>query len=329
MAAAKTQRSSGTLTQTPSGIEVAYQEKPKRGYRVRAPLAVTSAIDSKDQDEYGPWQDVVSVTTALNVIHKPALTWWGMQIGIDGVVALVDRGLMQVCQTQEGGLALATLRLNDQGKRAWLAASGDRKFTEDLLTQEKLTTNHVRDKAGDRGNSVHAALENWLADRTIPVPELYPEHEQGYIRGLLKFLTDIGEVKTADAEITVASVRDGFAGRYDMSAVLKKCNLVQSPYWETPTGQPREEVRYDLPAGRYLFDLKTSKGVYETHLLQLEAYEAASVECGYPATKARICVRVSPDGTYSAVKSNATYDQFLAVLGCYKAMEQLKKTEAA
>ncbi len=327
MAKQQTERSVGFKVKTPSGIEIEYQEEPKRLYRAKAPD--------------GEWQENISVTTALQILEKPALKWWGMQVGIKGVIALVDRGLVGIGHTPEGvpSLFVPGLVETEPGTvvPGWKYASTDTDpvkpqkspAIEDLLTAEKLTVNHVRDAAADRGNLVHRALESWLEDRTLPIPDLYPEAERGYVVGLLKFLTDIGEVKTANSEIAVASIVDGFAGRYDMDAVFKKVSLVEENTRTTPTGIVRSEKRLELPAGRYLLDLKTSRGVYLEHKLQLEAYEGARLECGYPPTKARICVRVDADGTYEAKRSTATYDQFLAVLGAYNAIDALKASEKA
>jgi hypothetical protein len=34
------------------------------------------------------WVDVPSVTTALGILEKPALPWWGMKVGVEGVLEL-------------------------------------------------------------------------------------------------------------------------------------------------------------------------------------------------------------------------------------------------
>jgi hypothetical protein len=38
------------------------------------------------------------VTTILGVLDKPALPYWGNQIGVDGVIELVRRGLLVVVE---------------------------------------------------------------------------------------------------------------------------------------------------------------------------------------------------------------------------------------
>lgn len=65
--------SNGTTELTPSGLEVYFQSKPKRMYRVNG-------------------VEVPSVTTVLGVLDKPALPFWGNKVGVDGVLELIRRG---------------------------------------------------------------------------------------------------------------------------------------------------------------------------------------------------------------------------------------------
>lgn len=278
---------------TPSGINIEYEAAPRRLYRVR-----------RGSEE---WREAVSVTTSLDCLNKAGLPWWGMQQGVEGFIELVNRNF--ILASESGLWAM--------GEHQWEAATV--KNVVPLLTKNKLTVNHVRDKAGDRGQTVHDALEKWVEDRTMPVPEFYPETEQGYVRGLLAFLGDLGEVKTAEGEVMVASVEHLFAGRYDLEAVLHESNLVTKI--ASPGGK-RAEVRQTF-SGRTLLDLKTSKGVYTTHHLQLAAYEGARLECGYPKTQQQLVVHVSDDGTYEAVPSRATFEDFLAVLAVYNTVERI------
>jgi hypothetical protein len=94
-------------------------------------------------------KQVVSVTQVLGCIDKPALKWWGMKIGVGGCIELVRRGVT----------AAATLE------------SADPESIVALLTQEKLTVNHVRKEAADRGTRVHDALERWAKTNVLPDPE--------------------------------------------------------------------------------------------------------------------------------------------------------------
>lgn len=259
----------------PSGIKVFYQSEP-RMYKVND-------------------VEVPSVTTVLDVLHKGALTWWGMRIGVQGVCKLVERNLMP---------------------SEWWHTPED---VEALLTSHKLTVNHVRDQAGDRGTSVHRALEDWADARVIPDPDKYPDNERGYVEGVLKFTQDVRAERLL-SEVMVGSAEHAYAGRYDLRAKIQDSELVTSI---------KRDKREKFPAGTYLLDLKTSKGVYDTHFLQLEAYEQASQECGFPATMGRLVVRVSKDGGYEVHRSPAVFGDFLTVRRVHAALENLKARKKA
>jgi len=313
-----------TLTITPSGIEIAYfnTEKPKkRWYEVRS----TEHTDHETNE----WIEVPSVTTILGCLDKPALPWWGMKTGLAGAVELNARGLLTTAN--DGRLAVAV-------NGAWLYATADN--LADLLTFEKLTVNHVRDKAGDRGQAAHDAFEAWAALGTIPDPDaqvedeetgvrfLYEEDQRGYVEGLRKFCVDMGDAwETEGVEIAVGSREHGFAGRYDLRGkTTRDVKLVTKA--TTQKGEPlKKGPKYTtVPGGtRGLVDLKTSKGIYGTHLMQLEAYEGGGVECGYEPTDWRAVLHVTKDGLYEFKRARATYDDFLAILHTYAALERVKE----
>jgi hypothetical protein len=311
-----------THTSTPSGIEIDYFVEPKRKYEVRALLG-----DPQD-DTFTPWIEVPSVTTVLGCLDKPALPWWGMKIGAQGVIELNERGLLTTAQ--DGKIAVAI-------NGAWLYATPENVC--DLLNREKLTVNHVRDKAGDRGQATHDAFEAWAALGTLPNPDaqvedeeqgtrfLYPEEERGYVEGLRKFCVDIGDAwTTGGVEIAVASVEHEFAGRYDLRGeVTRDVKLVTKA--TTQRGEPlKRGPKYTVVPGgtKGLVDLKTSKGIYGTHLMQLEAYEGGGIECGYDPTDWRAVLHVTADGLYEFKRAKATYDDFLAIRHTYAALERVK-----
>ena len=47
------------------------------------------------------WHKVPSVTTILNVYHKPALVWWGMQVGVGAVLTCIENDDMIVYEGQD------------------------------------------------------------------------------------------------------------------------------------------------------------------------------------------------------------------------------------
>ena len=291
-----------TTVTTPAGIEVRYTSAPKRMYEVRPTTRWT----------VGDWREVPSVTTVLGCLDKPALPWWGQRIGVEGVMELVRRDVLYA----HYGDAEPYLGV----RRGWYPEPATSDEVVALLTEHQLSTNHVRDKAGARGVAVHDAFETWATTGTRPDPSIFPEEERGYVVGLLAFLDDVNPEPLA-AEVMVGSVQHGFAGRYDIRLrVPEECQVV---FHRTPKKGPQYAT---LKPGVYLGDLKTSKGVYqESHGRQLEAYEAASVECGYEPTEARGILHVGADGTYEFVRSKCIFDDFLHVLAVWRDNQRIKE----
>ena len=273
---------------TPSGLEIYYSWAPKRLYRLMA-------LDDS-------WIEVPSVTNVLGVLDKSgALTWWGMKVGVEGVLKLGDDfGLWpRVCESTVDQLV-------------------------ELLTEHKLTVNHVKNAAADRGVNVHGALEHWCETGKIPDPDLFKEHEQGYIVGLVHFLTDIQRSVNRDAiraELMVGSLEHLYAGRFDLDLLLEEpCELVTRCY------PKRADKIETIPGGLYRNDAKTSKRVYDSHALQLEAYEGAAIECGYPASDYRAVIHLMEDGRYEFVVSEGwTFGDFLTIRKCYAVMSERDK----
>lgn len=293
---------------TPSGIEIRYTAAPKRKYEVY----------DAGQPEKG-WLEVPSVTTVLGVLDKPGLPWWGMKTGVEGVLELHRRGCL--FETQVGlSRSLAVHKINEQSGPEFMVATPQEII--DLLTANKLTVNHVRDKAAGRGTAVHDAFELWAREGHKPAPEMFPAEERGYVEGLLAFIEDVQPEPVA-AEVMVGSVEHGFAGRYDIRfQTSKECQVV---YKRTPAKGAHYAT---LAPGLFLGDLKTSSGVYPSHSRQLEAYEAASVECGYEPTDARGIIHVSADGGYEFVRSTATAEDFYCVLNVWKSDQSMKTRRA-
>ena len=228
--------------------------------------------------------EVPSVTTVLGCLEKPALPWWGMKTGVQGVCELARRGRLT-----------SVLDWADNPDEVVSA-----------LTAHKLTVNHKRDRAATRGTNVHDALEAYADLGTIPRLDAFPESEQGYVRGLAKWLYE-ARPEFLKTEVIVGSARFGYAGRYDLL-----CRL--------PDDFGGELVRVDL---------KTSGRVYESMFLQLAAYEEAAVECGEDPSDAQYVLRVGADGTYEFVRSCATFQDFADVLRCYQALQRVKAASKA
>lgn len=228
---------------------------------------------------------VPSVTQILGVLDKPALPWWGQRIGVMGVQ-----------QLQAWGVEIP-----------WDDTDGIVK----LLTEHKLTVNHIRDKGGTRGSGAHDALEAWMVNGTPPNPLAFPDEERGYVQGLARALLELRPEVIA-TEVMVASVTHQFAGRLDLIARV------------SPTAELLEKLGLE-PGATVLLDLKTAKGIYpEQHFPQLEAYEGANVECGADPTDARLVLRLGADGTFEVARSYATFDTFLGIKEAFDALRDLK-----
>lgn len=283
---------------TPSGVEIRYGVKPKRCYQVR------KTARSK-------WIDVPSVTTVLDCLSKGGLTVWGQRVGIQGVLSLFADGLIQAAQTAEG------VRLACSDPAGLVVADVPR--VEALMKAAKLTVSHVRDAAGDRGQNVHDAFEAWAEEGIQPDPSLFPEHEQGYVEGLRKFIQESGAVAVAN-EVMVGSVKHGYAGRYDVD--IQYPEDVEIVVHHTPVRGAKREL---LKAGIYTDDLKTSANVYSSHFKQLAAYAEARIECGYPPTSGQGVIHVDANGNYKRVTSPATFKHFKTTLAEWKAQQDLEQ----
>lgn len=295
-------------TVVPAGYSIAYWDGQDEGTRRHY------EIDG---------EEAASVTTILGCLDKPALPWWGMKVGAEGVLELIKSGL----------LVPATHPIENHPTLAWMPGDGlsyvaDVDAIVKLLTQEKLTTNHVRDKAAVRGVNAHDALERWCAIGEPPDPNDYPLEERGYVQGLLNFINDTqGNFQPDEQEIVVGSKEHLFAGRYDLRAhTTGEIRLVTSAYTTKGEIRKRGPKYTTVPAGiKILCDAKTSKGIYGSHLLQLEGYEGASVECGYEPTDARAVIHLTRDGLYEFKRARASYEDFLAILATYHALARVEE----
>lgn len=231
---------------------ITFEETPKRRYLLNG-------------------QVVPSVTQILGVLDKPALPWWGMQIGVKGLLHLHQQGVEIPWDDDEGACK--------------------------LLTEYKLTVNHVRDTAASRGVGAHTGLEEWAQDGTVPRPSRFAPEDRGYAQALAKALIALRPEPEA-CEVIVGSAVHGFAGRYDLRCRIdgKLCRL----------------------------DLKTGKRVYDIALLQLAGYEVAALEMGEEPADRLLVLRLGQSGEFEVVESHATPEMFLGVKAAYDAMQALK-----
>ena len=106
----------------------------------------------------------------------------------------------------------------------------------------------IRDFAGEQGNKVHKAIENYLSNKEIDYDSLSAK-ESGLVIAFLDWYKDLiteHKVEVVALELPVLNEVDGYAGTIDI--VLK----IDQEIW--------------------IVDIKTSNYVQTTHKLQLSAY---------------------------------------------------------
>ncbi len=305
---------SDTVQRTPNGDFIKFQTKPYRRYFLRrGPCGPADLLKNE-----GWGKKVSSVTQILGILDKPGLPWWGMTMGIEGVLELVKDGIISL--TTDGDVLSVYY-----DKDAILAAEAARKkkgkgkqdvpFFEDpelvtdaqkvtrLHTLFEITVNHKRDNAADRGTKAHTAFETWAKTGIWTAVESFPEEQQPFVEGLHKFFAET-KLENVQAEVMVGSFDWQFAGRYDLRAIMTN-------------------KRFGLDHVKSVTDLKTSKRVYVSHFLQAEGYEGAGIENGWKPSDKRFIVHCTIEGDYEIIPSDANYDDFTAAITLSRTIERL------
>lgn len=282
----------------PSGIDLYFQEHPKRLYRARLhPDAVDFDAPADAGDDFRQWRELVSCSNITKILDKPGLVHWGETGGIEGVQELVRRGYIDKKELVE-----------------WSADA-----IKDIMKQKKLTAWHRRDKAGKRGTSVHKALEGWAMSGEVLDPEVFPAEEQGYVIGLNRWIHDSGFVPLK-SEVMVASLIHGFAGRFDLMGKIPEPVKISTKL--TRTGREHTEM---VQPDTFLVDLKTSSGVYEEYHLQVAGYQGICLESGYERPNQTAILRVSSDGKYEFVQGVSEWLDFWFCKGLHDALAGIKE----
>jgi len=288
-------------------------------HTTKVPSGVTIDFYAGDHSYEIDGQPVVGVTQVLDVLFKD-LAWWGQETGVKGVQALWEKGLLSRSHP-DGQLAIVHPTEN-----VWTLATYD--LLVEQLKLQKLTTSNVVGRAGDRGQAAHDALERWAVTREFPTPETYPAAEQPYIGAVRNFCLVMDDWwETQGIEVVVGSKAHGYAGRYDLRGIALRDIELASRVLRKDGSGPLKSGGQTLvieQGQKVLFDLKTSKGVYPQHLLQLAAYEGAGRECGYEPTDRRLVIHATMHGVYEVEESLASQADFLAVLEAYHVHQNCK-----
>lgn len=172
-------------------------------------INMTNPINQKDQRRGGLyWIDgkpYVSVTTVLKILDKPALQYWF-------------------------------------GKQVWMAMIEDPTLDERSALAAPYK---VRDKAADRGSTVHSVVEVYKTSKKKI--DTIPEAFRGYCQAFYDWV-DQNDVEIIANEKTVVSKVHGFAGTLDLM------------------------VKFNKTGKTFIIDIKTGKDIYEEATLQLSAY---------------------------------------------------------
>jgi hypothetical protein len=228
-------------------------------------------------------EKVPSVTEITKMVGGPGgLPWWGMKTGVEGVCKLYGDNILD----SQGGID------NPESLLWWK----DPAAIVGLLTEHKLTVNHIRDKAGDRGTDVHVAAARWA--ETGEFPGEVPEEQRGYVTAFLAWLEEFQPEPLASEQI-VGSKLWGYAGTLDL-----RCKI-----------GPRTGI----------VDYKTSTSIrHPQYDYQLAGYELASQECGYGKTDFRAVVRLDKDGTFEWYESPTMPSRFADALGVWYEDKRIK-----
>lgn len=158
--------------------------------------------------------------------------------------------------------------------------------------------------AGSRGTDVHNVAEVLLREGKLDNLPKGTHADEGFVDALVRWhdREGVADWEMLAVEETLYSLRHLYAGTVDFIA--------------------------KRPDGVYVVgDFKSSKAVYESHMIQAAAYAFAANELGFIPDGAKVeqhIVRLAPDGEYEVVKSLATIDDFLAVRSVWQSLKDLK-----
>lgn len=257
-----------TITKYPN-VEIAFYEDKHR-YEVRKKWV------NRHGELWSDWWPADGVTSVLGKVFDKSgpMAWWGMGLGAKGVIELLDR------------------------EPVLKVLNADTPELSNMLTKHKLTVNHQRDSAADRGTAVHTFIERYAKTGRWPAEEDIPYGQEGYIDAFDSWLRDYNPV-FSDSEVVVGSAEHSYAGTYDMRIV-------------------------DGDGRIGLGDVKTGKRLYDSVFAQLGAYELASIECGLGATNFQFAVRLGADGQYEYEESQVEPEEvWLPCLEAYRAQKQI------
>lgn len=164
----------------PDGRWVEFTEAPRRGYKLCG-------------DDAKPVK-LVSVTTALGVLNRPALIRWSEARGAAGALAAVRLGELHP-DTHHDDQAIDVVRILGLGADA------------------------AKQQAADRGLDVHDALETYCRTSELPSPQDMKIEARPYMRGLARMLAAL-DPDPIHVERIICHPGLSYAGRMDLLAAI-------------------------------------------------------------------------------------------------------------
>jgi hypothetical protein len=235
---------------------------------------------------------LISVTTVLNILSKPALIPWAFKLGVEETLAALHE--------IEGGIP-----------------AYDRIYA--AIKENQGTPKDRSGEGASRGTELHAVLESRIAGGLQDIPEdiatmamgatmTYPE----YVASLDKFIYDY-EPEWHESELKVVNLELGYAGMLDAVCTIHK--------------QPSRKRHENLVGKKIILDLKTNNEgrVYpEAHFPQIDAYATAYVSMGYEPHDREAILAIGPK-TYSVGVNYFEGECFLPILQAYQVLDRSKK----
>jgi hypothetical protein len=246
-------------------------------------------------------QDIVSVTTMTREVGNVfgSAAWYGQRVGVEGVLTL------------------------DATIPAPLPEDPDE--VVELLKAHRLTTNHVRDDASDRGTDVHAIAEEWARTGETPNPLDYLSHLQPYVEAFCSFL-EVEQPEPLEVEEPVGSRAYAYAGTPDLVAFLPRLERALGLFdYKSKRKAPPRCKRCEGHGGPCCNGTGRRKSkAYVQHHFQVRMYEDARIEMGGRPSDFQAIVHLYPDGTYSLIQGVATAAHTPAVVAAYRAVSDVE-----
>lgn len=226
-----------------------------------------------DKEGHVHWLDgkpLHGVTAVLSVISKPALIQWAANMACDHIYNTISRW--------------------DEG------LNYDKMF--DLIKEARSAHKVKKEKAGDWGTKVHAAIENWI--KFGGLPEL--EDTQMIAFNHFKKWAEDNKVKFLESEKHLWSKEMWLGGIVDLV--------------------------FEMDGKKYIGDIKTSSGIYNEAFFQMGAYHLMLQEMGEADdVEGYIVINLRKDGKMDmkmATDLELNQQAFKHALGLHKIINSIK-----